>query len=94
MTRDDPLTALTISLRDLTAWLSKHGFPHAVIGGVAVAFRGRPRITEDIESVLDANAALDMDRIRGWVRNLADALEEPEIAERLEALLARRKKQS
>ncbi len=192
MSRDEYLAALTTSLRDLTAWLTSRGIPHAVIGGVATAFRGRARITEDIdavvlaedrtpemlladakehgflprrpdaatfaavtrilqlqhehdgitvdlslgmlpferelidrsttesvqdtefpvataedlvvmkvlafrgkdvvdiESVLDANPSLDLKRVRRWVGMLAEALDEPEVAQRFDALIAAR----
>lgn len=53
-----------------------------------LAFRGKD--LGDIEAVLDRSTALDMERVRRWVGMLAEALDEPEISERLEALLARR----
>lgn len=90
LTRDEVLAALTTSLRDLTAWLTDRGIPHAIIGGVAVALRGNARFTQDIESVLDAAESIDLKRVRHWVRLMADALDDPEIAERPENLLAKR----
>jgi len=191
--RDEALLELTNALRDLTAWLSGKDIPHVIVGGVAVAFVGKPRITEDIdavilageldpkslladakahgflprrtdaaefalanrmlllqheddgigvdislgwlpfehemiaratrarmenaefpiptpedlivmktiafrgkdvvdiESVLDAREPIDLKRVRRWVGMLAEALEEPEVTERLETLLAQRK---
>lgn len=188
MSREELLASLATTLRSLTTWLTSRGIPHAVIGGVATAVRGRPRITEDIdvvvlaegfkpeelladaraygllprrpdatafaitsrvlllvheengtpidlslgilpferelierstkvsiqetefhvataedlvimkvlafrgkdivdiESVFDANPSIDMERIRHWVGMLAEALEEPEIALRLDRL--------
>jgi len=52
LTRDEFLAALTTSLRDLTAWLTERNIPHAIVGGVAVAIVGRPRITDDIDAVV------------------------------------------
>jgi hypothetical protein len=52
----------------------------------------RPNDITDIEALLDANEKLDLARVRRWVGMLAEALEEPEIAERLEQLLAKGQK--
>jgi len=54
----------------------------------ALAFRGKD--VADIESILDAGEPIDLKRVRHWVRLMADALDDPEIAERLERLLAKR----
>lgn len=50
----------------------------------------RPVDVTDIESLLDANPQTDLRRVRKWVQAMADALEEPEIAERFETLLRAR----
>ena len=55
-----------------------------------LAFRNKDM--GDIEAVLERSGKLDMQRVRRWVGMLAEALEEPEIAERLEQLLANRDK--
>ena len=39
-------------LRDLISWLKAESVPGVVIGGVAVAFLGRPRVTRDLDLVL------------------------------------------
>lgn len=52
----------------------------------------RPKDIGDIEAVLERSGRLDMQRVRRWVGMLAEALEEPEVAERLEQLLANRKR--
>ena len=48
----------------------------------------RPRDAGDIEGVLTANPTLDRERVRRYVREFADALEDPSVLEDLEALLA------
>ncbi len=51
----------------------------------------RPRDWVDIEAVLDAQPKLNLRRIRHWVRAFAEALEQPELSDDLEALLRRRR---
>lgn len=46
----------------------------------------------DIDSVLDAHPKVNLRRIRRWVRLFADAMENPEIVEDLERLLAKSRK--
>ncbi len=36
----------------LSRWLTEAGIPHVFIGGVAVAFSGRPRTTRDVDAVI------------------------------------------
>ena len=50
------------TLVDLDAFLGGHEVPFAVIGGIAVAIRGEPRFTADIDVVvgLDQDAAVDL----------------------------------
>ncbi len=55
-----------------------------------LAFRGKDM--GDIDAVLERSSDLDMQRVRRWVGMLAEALEEPEIAERLEQFLVKREK--
>lgn len=74
-----------------------------VLGGVRVAVASaedivvmkalarRPRDIADIESILDANPALDLDRVRHWLREFSSVLEMPEIHDEFESLLQRRK---
>jgi hypothetical protein len=52
----------------------------------------RPKDITDIESLLDANKTVDLKRVRYWVSAFAHGLDAPEIAEQIEALLARRSK--
>jgi len=56
---------------------------------VMKALAGRPKDRDDIEAVLQANPGLDVDRVRFWVAQFAEALEMPEILAELEAQLAR-----
>ena len=56
---DDPVRR---TLADLDTFLRKREVPFAVIGGIAVAVRGEPRFTEDIDVVVgvDRDAAIDL----------------------------------
>jgi Domain of unknown function (DUF1814). len=54
----------------------------------AVARRARDIM--DIENIIQANADLDVERIRRWVREFSSVLEMPEIYDDLEKLLKRR----
>lgn len=56
---DDPIWR---TLADLDAFLREHEVPFAVIGGIAVAVRGEPRFTADIDIVvgIDQDAAIDL----------------------------------
>jgi predicted nucleotidyltransferase len=50
----------------------------------------RPRDQADIESILDANTSLDLERVRYWVGEFAAVLESPDILTDLQAILSRR----
>lgn len=60
--------------------------PEDLIVMKAVAHRQRDLI--DIESILDANPNLDLERIRRWVREFSTALEMPEILNDLEKIIS------
>ncbi|MBV9927826.1 MAG: nucleotidyl transferase AbiEii/AbiGii toxin family protein [Acidobacteria bacterium] len=62
--------------------------PEDLIVMKAVARRSKD--LDDIEALLRAHQALDLDRVRYWVGEFAAALETPEILDGLERLLARR----
>jgi hypothetical protein len=62
--------------------------PEDLITMKAVAHR--PRDMADIESILDANPTLDLQRVRNWVSQFASVLEAPEILNDLEAILSQR----
>ncbi|MBI4681272.1 MAG: nucleotidyl transferase AbiEii/AbiGii toxin family protein [Nitrospirae bacterium] len=78
---------------DRTVWMDVGGFsiplptPEDLIIMKAVAHR--PRDLADIESVLDANPGLDLQRIRSWVNEFSSVLEMPEISDDLEKILSR-----
>jgi hypothetical protein len=55
---------------------------------VMKAIARRPRDLADIDSILDANPNLDLERVRYWVSQFASLLEAPEILNDLEAILA------
>lgn len=56
------------------------------------AIAGRARDVMDIENIIQATPALDVDRIRRWVREFSSVLELPEIHDDLERLLRRRQR--
>ncbi|MDQ3010498.1 MAG: nucleotidyltransferase [Acidobacteriota bacterium] len=49
----------------------------------------RPRDIADIEAILNIEPTLDLERVRRWVSQFAEALEMPELLEDLEKLLRR-----
>jgi hypothetical protein len=51
------------------------------------AVAGRPRDIVDIEAILEAQPALDLARVRAWVKEFADALDMPGITGNLDRLL-------
>jgi predicted nucleotidyltransferase len=57
---------------------------------VMKAIAGRGRDVMDIENIIQANPALDVERIRRWVREFSTVLEMPEIHDALEKLLRQR----
>jgi hypothetical protein len=63
--------------------------PEDLIIMKAVAHRARD--VADIEAVLDTHPRLDLERVRRWVRTLAEAVETPELLEDLERLLSQRR---
>lgn len=71
--------AITLHVAGLTLKVST---PEDLIIMKAVA--GRPRDRVDIESILDTNPQLDLERVRHWVREFANVLECPEMADDLE----------
>lgn len=74
------------------------------LGGVAIplsspedlivmkAVAHRPRDLEDIAAILAAQPALNVRRVRRWLREFSGALAMPEILNDLEALLSQRRK--
>ncbi len=55
------------------------------------ALARRPQDIADIAGMVDSHSDLDLDRIRGWVRQFSAVLEMPEIFDELQNLLKRRK---
>ncbi len=53
---ENPLEKHSAALRDVLGWLTSEKTPHVVIGALAVGFRGRPRMTNDIDLVVLAPA--------------------------------------
>ena len=51
----------------------------------------RPKDVVDIDSILNVNRNLDLDRIRHHLREFSSVLEMPEIQEDFERLLRRKK---
>ncbi|MBI2941072.1 MAG: nucleotidyltransferase [Chloroflexi bacterium] len=79
MAEREALAPLLAALRDLVAWLKATGVPGMVIGGVAAAFLGRPRVTRDVDAVV----LLDAER---WEEFLARGAEFGFAARRPDAL--------
>ena len=50
----------------------------------------RPRDLADIESILAARPALDLERVRRWVREFATVLQMPQLIDDLERIIAAR----
>lgn len=78
MADPDILEPLLHALRDLTAWLKTKQPPGMVIGGVAVALLGRPRLTNDVDAFIladrsDAAKLLDSALEFGFAPRLKDA---------------------
>jgi hypothetical protein len=48
----NPLTSLAAALRALVRWFRATRIPGMVIGGVANAFLGRPRMTRDVDALI------------------------------------------
>jgi hypothetical protein len=61
------------TLVDLDAFLRRHDVPFAVIGGIAVAIRGEPRFTADIDVVL----GIERDSATELLRSVARSAFEP-----------------
>jgi hypothetical protein len=80
--------AATLVIGDI---LLKVTSPEDLIIMKAVA--GRPRDIADIESILNAHSQVDMDRIRYWVKQFAEALDRPEISEQVERQVQYRERQ-
>ena len=64
----DPLVQQTLA--DAVAFFEGRGVPFALIGGLAVSFRGQPRATADVDVVLDAD-------VETALRIAAELLESP-----------------
>lgn len=62
--------ALHKTLADAVDFLQARGLPFAVIGGIAVAVRGEPRFTADVDAVVSAN----VDRALALVEELDGSL--------------------
>ncbi len=58
---------------------------------VMKALAGRGVDMQDMQNLLDANPDVDLRRVRRWTKRFAEGLEMPEILERLEQILKRRK---
>lgn len=76
----DPLGKFLKPLYDLAAWLRAARVPGAVIGGVAVAILGRPRLTRDLDALVFLEEAkwaefLKKGRRHGFVVRFADSLQ-------------------
>lgn len=81
------LNATDVEIKGLTVRLPK---PDDLIIMKAVA--ARPKDLIDIDSLIDANPALQYKRIRAVVREFAEALDMPDIIENLDKILEKKSK--
>jgi predicted nucleotidyltransferase len=70
-------TSLRRTLGDALEWLASRGIPCALIGGLAVSFRGQPRLTVDVDLVIRADVADALE----LARTLSDTPFEPLFAD-------------
>jgi hypothetical protein len=87
-------STLVPALKALMQWLTSERLDGAIIGGVAVSIRGRPRITKDVDAVVLADdvgwpRALDSAARYGLVPRIDNALD---FASRSRMLLLRHEK--
>lgn len=80
MTPDETLAALTATLRDLATWLNANSLRHVVIGGVAAALQGKPRITNDVDAIVlggnrEIETLLSTAPLHGFSPRIPDAAE-------------------
>jgi hypothetical protein len=74
---------LQTTLADAINFLRREGVPCALIGGMAVSFRGQPRVTADVDLVITADveralrltAALEGSRFKPLFADVADVVE-------------------
>jgi predicted nucleotidyltransferase len=59
----DILARLLMAIEALEAWFAAGQVRHAFIGGLAVAFRGDPRVTQDVDAIVET----DMDSLREFL---------------------------
>jgi hypothetical protein len=79
------------ALADLVKWLESAQISAMVVGGVASSFLGRPRLTQDVEGLLDAHPEVNFDEIRQHVSDFAAATSMSDLIDDFERLLQRRK---
>ena len=87
----EPFRATIEALQRLLAKFDNRG---VIIGGIAVGFLGRPRLTEDVDmkaiahrpkdledirTIVNKNPKLDISRIEQWVKQFAEVLEMPSL---------------
>ncbi len=76
----DTLAPLQANLRDLLAWLHAAHVEGVIIGGVAAAILGRPRVTRDVDAVVLLDEPrwaefLTLGQTFGFLPRLSDALD-------------------
>jgi len=70
--------------------LNKHNLLHMVVGGQAVLLYGKPRLTKDIEdvrTVLLKNPDVDIQYIRGWLKEFDESSDEREFLKTFDGII-------
>jgi hypothetical protein len=73
-----PIDHLRATISDLMRWFEGSDLRAAVIGGVAAALHGRPRLTEDVDAVVisdDPSALIESAKSYGFTPRINDALD-------------------
>lgn len=90
------------ALEALAVFLTESELPAIIVGGVAASLLGRPRLTQDIDVLVDvpdegwdrlllAHPEADIDRVRRWVGEFAVAATMPDLLEDLDKLIGRQR---
>ncbi|MGH8174800.1 MAG: DUF6036 family nucleotidyltransferase [Steroidobacter sp.] len=82
---------LVLALSDLSRWVQAENIPFVIVGGVAASLLGRPRLTRDIDALVDLPESVWATTVsRASAYGFVSRIENPvEFAERSRMLLLR-----